>query len=101
MIAIRHPDHIDRWLVDYTLDLAAGEALTGTPTHVSNDSDSPASLTVTAEGLVGTGSPEVNVYARVRITGGVHGRTYQITTTAETTNSRTLVHVWAYLAFNG
>jgi hypothetical protein len=37
----------------------------------------------------------------VKITGGKHGRTYQITSTAETTNNRTLIHVWPYLAFNG
>ena len=41
------------------------------------------------------------VYARVRVTGGTHGYTYQITSTAETTNGRTLVHVWPYTVFNG
>jgi hypothetical protein len=101
VIAVRHPSHVDRWLVDYSADLVAGEALDGTPTHVADDDSSPAVLVLTAEGLVGTGSPEVNTQARVRITGGKHGRTYQITSTAVTTNSRTLVHVWPYLAFSG
>ena len=100
MIAIRHPSHVDRWLVDFSADLVEGEALDGTPTHVADD-DSPAVLVLTAEGLVGTGSPEVNTQARVRITGGKHGRTYQITSTATTSNSRTLVHTWPYVVFNG
>ena len=104
MIAVRHPQHVDRWLVDYTADLSDGEALTGSPTHThypGGDTSPMTGLTLTAEGLVGTGSPERMVYARVKITGGTHGTSYQIKSTAETSNSRTLVHVWAYLAFNG
>lgn len=89
MISVRHPDHDDRWLVDYTLDLEGAETLTGTPTHVATG------LTLTPEGITD------DVKARVRVTGGSHGVTYQIKSTAETTNGRTLVHVWPYLPFNG
>jgi hypothetical protein len=89
VIAVRHEDHDDRWLVDYTLDLAGMETLTGSPTHVAEG------LTLTPEGLVD------GTKARVRVTGGTHGRTYQIKTTATTSNSRTLVNVWPYRVFNG
>jgi hypothetical protein len=57
-----------------------------------------AGVTLTPQGVTGTGSGTVST---VRVSGMVHGRTYQIEATATLSTGETLNRNIAIMAFNG
>ena len=94
-VIVRNSSHSDYWDVDFENDMSGSpvETLTG-----GTFSDPTGTLTIGSPFVVD--GDATSTALRATITGGTHGKDYQIKVTATTSSSRTLVHIWNYRVFN-
>lgn len=95
MSIVRHPENQDYFDFQMGTELSDGETLTGTPTVVN------AGLTISNISIQDESGGKAQSVVRAKITGGTHGKAYQVQVNALTSSGREIVTVRTYFAFSG